>query len=94
MERLFIERAFHPRISSLPYALTLTGLSRRTLQRCVMWCKSGRFVIGRESNVLRVDFSRGPDPPTPKFPGAAGLRETIDENTKAGEHTLAVASLP
>jgi hypothetical protein len=41
-----------------------------------------------------VDFSRDPDPPTPKFPGAAGLRETADENTKTGEHTLAVASLP
>jgi hypothetical protein len=52
---------------------------------------SGRFVISRESNVLRVGFSRDPDPPAPKFPGAAGLRETIDESTKMGEHTLAVA---
>jgi hypothetical protein len=52
---------------------------------------SGHFVISRENNVLRVDFSRDPDPPTPKFPGAAGLRETIDESTKTGEHTLAVA---
>jgi hypothetical protein len=52
---------------------------------------SGRFIISRESNVLRVDFSRDPDPPAPKFPGAAGLRETIDESTKTGEHPLAVA---
>lgn len=53
--------------------------------------RSGRFVISRENNVLRVDFSRDPDPPAPKFPGAGGLRETIDENTNTGEHTLAVA---
>ena len=52
---------------------------------------SGRFIISRENNVLRVDFSRDPDPPAPKFPGAAGLREIIYENTKRGEHTLAVA---
>jgi hypothetical protein len=32
------------------------------------------YVIGRDSNVLRVDFGREPDPPAPKFPGAAGLR--------------------
>jgi hypothetical protein len=52
---------------------------------------SGRFIISRENNVLRVDFSRDPDPPAPTFPGAVGLRETIDESTKAREHTLAVA---
>jgi hypothetical protein len=52
---------------------------------------SGRFIISRENNVLRVDFSRDPDPPAPKFPGAAGLRETIDESTETGEHPLAVA---
>jgi len=33
-----------------------------------------RFVIGRESNVLRVDFHREPDPPAPRFPGAGALR--------------------
>jgi hypothetical protein len=33
-----------------------------------------RHVISRESNVVRVDFSREPDPPTPCFPGANGLR--------------------
>jgi hypothetical protein len=52
---------------------------------------SGRFVISRENNVLRVDFSRDPDPPAPKFPGAGGLRETIDESTTTAEHTFAVA---
>ena len=56
-----------------------------------MQCKSGRFVIGRENNVLRVDFSRDPDPPAPKFPGAGGLRESIDESIKTAELTLAVA---
>lgn len=45
--------------------------------------KPGRFVIGREGNVLRVDFSRDPDPPVPRFPGACGLREIVDESTSA-----------
>jgi len=53
--------------------------------------RSGRFVISRENNVLRVDFSRDPDPPAPKFPGAGGLREAIDESTKTAELTFAVA---
>lgn len=34
-----------------------------------------RYVIRREDNVLQVDFSREPDPPAPRFPGANGLRE-------------------
>jgi hypothetical protein len=33
-----------------------------------------RHVIARESNVVRVDFNREPDPPAPYFPGANGLR--------------------
>ena len=32
------------------------------------------YVIARDTNVLRVDFSREPDPPAPYFPGANGLR--------------------
>ena len=36
--------------------------------------RSNRCVIGRERNVVRVDFGRQPDPPAPKFPGAAALR--------------------
>ncbi len=32
-----------------------------------------RYVIARESNVLRVDFRKDPDPPAPS-PGAAALR--------------------
>lgn len=35
-----------------------------------------RFVIGQERNVVRVDFRRPSDPPTPKFPGAAALHGT------------------
>jgi hypothetical protein len=31
-----------------------------------------RYVIARESNVVRVDFARRPDPPAPRFPGAGG----------------------
>ena len=32
------------------------------------------YVVARESNVVRVDFSRDPGPPAPCFPGANGLR--------------------
>jgi hypothetical protein len=28
-------------------------------------------IIGRENNVVRVDFGREADPPAPKFPGAS-----------------------
>ena len=35
--------------------------------------RAGRYVIGRENNVVLVDF-REPDPPDPKFPGAGALR--------------------
>jgi hypothetical protein len=33
-----------------------------------------RYVIGREQNVLRVNFDREPEPPTPPCPGAGALR--------------------
>ena len=36
---------------------------------------SHRHVIARESNVVRVDFNREPDPPAPRFPGAGAMRE-------------------
>ena len=35
---------------------------------------ASRYVIARESNVLRVDFRHEPDPPAPRFPGAAAVR--------------------
>ena len=35
---------------------------------------SNHYVIARERNVVRVEFRREPDPPAPKFPGAAALR--------------------
>jgi hypothetical protein len=53
--------------------------------------KLGYFVISRENNVLRVDFSRDCDPPPPTFPGTGGLGETIDEGAKTTGHTTAVA---
>jgi hypothetical protein len=33
-----------------------------------------RYVLARNDNVVRVDFSREPEPPEPGFPGAPGLR--------------------
>ena len=41
-----------------------------------MPCLADHFVVARERNVVRVDFRREPDPPTPKFPGAAALRKS------------------
>lgn len=40
-------------------------------------------VIGRDGNVIRVDFRRNPDPPAPKFPGAAALRDLYPELSAA-----------
>jgi hypothetical protein len=42
-----------------------------------------RYVIARESNILRVDFQGEPEPPAPKFPGAAALRKEMRQVTKA-----------
>lgn len=40
---------------------------------------NNRYVIARENNVVRVDFSRDPDPPAPRFPGANGKRAMAGE---------------
>ena len=49
-----------------------------------------RFVVSRENNMVRVDFSRDPDPPAPRFPGATGLREIDDESaSEAGPFYVA-----
>jgi hypothetical protein len=48
-----------------------------------------RYVIRRESNVVRVDFGREPDPPTPKFPGANGLRLVKMEDCEPLELSVA-----
>jgi hypothetical protein len=41
-------------------------------------------IIGRENNVVRVDFGREADPPAPKFPGANGLRPVKKEVASIG----------
>lgn len=41
-------------------------------------------IIGRENNVLRVDFGREADPPAPRFPGANGLRPVKNEVASIG----------
>jgi hypothetical protein len=33
-------------------------------------------IIGRDRNVVVVDFAGKPEPPAPQFPGANGLRES------------------
>ena len=40
-----------------------------------------RYVVGRDRNVVLVDFGRRPDPPAPRFPGAGALRtEETEDN--------------
>jgi hypothetical protein len=52
-----------------------------------MWTmdiSADRYVIGRENNVVLVDFTR-PDPSAPHFPGAGALRSiTESESESAG----------
>jgi hypothetical protein len=55
----------------------------------MQFAKTGR-VIGRDSNVVLVDFSREPEPPVPRFPGAVGLRATRHEETDLEPRSLAV----
>jgi hypothetical protein len=40
-----------------------------------MYGTTTSYVVYRESNIVRVDFGREPDPPAPKFPGAGALHE-------------------
>jgi hypothetical protein len=40
--------------------------------------RASRYVLGRENNIVRVDFTREPDPPAPRFPGAGALRAAQD----------------
>ena len=52
-----------------------------------------RYVVARESNIVRVDFSREPDPPAPCFPGANGLR-LIHNKTEGAEAAVEMSSMP
>jgi hypothetical protein len=52
-----------------------------------------RYVIARENNVVRVDFARGPDPPTPQFPGAGALRNRAQGSPRA-EHNRPALPIP
>jgi hypothetical protein len=40
-----------------------------------MWPSMHPCIIGRDSNVVVVDFAGKPEPPAPRFPGANALRE-------------------
>ena len=40
-----------------------------------MYRARSAYVVERDSNIVRVDFRRKPDPPAPKFPGAGALHE-------------------
>jgi hypothetical protein len=43
---------------------------------------SNKCVIGRDDNVVMVDFKRKPEPPAPRFPGASALRAGGDDRGK------------
>jgi hypothetical protein len=45
--------------------------------------RAERFIIARERNVVRVDFRRKTEPPSPRFPGAAALREFVPLSVNA-----------
>ena len=45
--------------------------------------RNNRYVLHRDNNVLQVDFSREPDPPAPRFPGASGLRGLGQEDSES-----------
>ena len=49
-----------------------------------------RFVIGRESNILRVDFHRELDPPAPRFPGAGApaITRAVQRVGRGGDANL------
>jgi hypothetical protein len=40
----------------------------------------GQFIVGRDGNIVHVDFGHEPDPPAPRFPGASSLRFTNELN--------------
>ena len=44
--------------------------------------RNNRYVLHRDNNVLQVDFSREPNPPAPRFPGASGLRGLGQEDSE------------
>lgn len=53
------------------------------------------YVVARDSNVLRVDFNREPDPPGPRFPGAGALHPWRCEETDrmdSARHRVAIAA--
>jgi len=47
-------------------------------------------VIGRNGNIVVVDFSREPNPPAPRFPGASGLRMPSDDEPRTSFTPLAI----
>jgi len=50
-------------------------------------------VIGRNGNIVVVDFSPEPNPPAPRFPGASGLREQCHNEFTTRFTPLAVPEL-
>jgi hypothetical protein len=60
--------------------------------------RNDRYVIRRDNNVLEVDFSREPDPPAPRFPGASGLREVTEGGSESawsfGDYSWALDGRP
>lgn len=56
-----------------------------------MWSRDGIWVIARENNIVRVDFSRRPEPPEPRFPGASGVRDTSQRTCELESKLSAVS---
>ena len=61
-----------------------------------MGFSTNHWIIAKNGNVLVVDFTRRPDPPAPRFPGANALREIAVEEVPT-RHALpggAVTAIP
>ena len=53
----------------------------------------GQFVVGRDGNIVHVDFGHEPDPPAPRFPGASSLRFATEMNDASDELALELAKM-
>jgi hypothetical protein len=51
-------------------------------------------VIDRKGNVVLVDFSRKPESPAPRFPGAGGLRKVSHQVCEIRCRRLAIPACP
>lgn len=52
----------------------------------------GQYIVGRDGNIVHVDFGHEPDPPAPRFPGAGSLRFATELNDASDALALELAT--